>query len=39
MTFSDLSIRFWHHHVAADYTPADLLAFLATQNGHCKTVT
>ncbi|MCZ8093996.1 MAG: hypothetical protein O9331_10975 [Acidovorax sp.] len=31
MTFSDLSIRFWHHHVAADYTPADLLAFLGTQ--------
>ena len=31
LTFSDLSIRFWHHHAAADYTPADLLAFLATQ--------
>lgn len=29
MAFRDLSIRFWHHHSAADYTPADLLAFLA----------
>ena len=31
MAFRDLSIRFWHHHSAADYTPADLLAFLAQQ--------
>lgn len=31
MAFHDLSIRFWHYHTAADYTPADLLAFLAQQ--------
>ncbi|KRB30449.1 MULTISPECIES: hypothetical protein [unclassified Acidovorax] len=31
MAFRDLSIRFWHHHTAADYTPADLRAFLAQQ--------
>ena len=29
MTFHDLSIRFWRHHAAADYTTADLLAFVA----------
>jgi|GEM_PF-3017734 len=31
MGFRDLSIRFWQHHTAADYTPADLRAFLAQQ--------
>lgn len=31
MTFSDLSIRFWHHHTAADYSTVDLLAFLAAK--------
>ena len=31
MAFRDLSIRFWYHHTAADYTPADLRAFLTQQ--------
>ena len=31
MKFSDLSIRFWHHHTAADYTTADVLTFLKKQ--------